>query len=200
MLKTVIGLLIISNLLFAQHRPKIGLVLSGGGARGAAHLGIIKAFERHHIPIDAIVGTSMGAFVGGLYASGKSTDEIENILTSTPWRKVIAHDYDRKMIPFRRKRLERDFPADAKLGIDSEGKTVLPTGVFKKHGMLYFLKKETDAVHTVTDFDKLNIPFRAVASRLKDGKRVVLKKGSLAESILRITCHTRRFRIHRDRW
>ena len=102
---------LLSISLYGAERPKTGLVLSGGGARGGAHLGVIKEFEKYRIPIDAIVGTSMGAFVGGLYASGMSSAEIEKILTTTQWNKYIAIDYDRKEIPFRRKRLQRDFPA-----------------------------------------------------------------------------------------
>ncbi len=164
-------------------RPTIGLVLSGGGARGAAHLGVIKAFEKHHIPIDAIVGTSMGSFIGGLYASGMSSSEIENMLISEPWKKIISQDYERKNIPFRRKTLERDFAADAKLGFNSDNEIGLAPGLFKKQGMLNFLKEETYGVQSLKSFDHLKIPFRSVASRLRDGACVSLAKGSLAEAI-----------------
>jgi NTE family protein len=166
-----------------QARHKVGLVLSGGGARGAAHLGVIKVLEKNHIPIDAIVGTSMGALIGGLYASGKSTTEIENLLLSTPWKKIISHDYKRKDIPFRRKSVERDFATDTKMGINSDNEVAFAPGLFKKHGMLHFLQNQTYDVHTVKSFDDLSIPFRAVASRLEDGESVVLSKGSLAEAM-----------------
>jgi len=79
-LKKFVIFLLISLTLYGAQRPKIGLVLSGGGARGGAHLGVIKIFEQKHIPIDGIVGTSMGAFIGGLYASGMSSKEIELII------------------------------------------------------------------------------------------------------------------------
>lgn len=164
-------------------RPRIGLVLSGGGARGGAHLGIIKALEHHRIPIDAIVGTSMGSFVGGLYASGKSSQEIERLLTTMDWTDVITFDYDRTQIPFRRKQLQREFPGKAKVGVNQDGEIVFGTGLFKRQNMLQFLKKETFDVTEVDDFDDLRIPFRSVASRLEDGKTVVLGKGSLAEAI-----------------
>ncbi len=164
-------------------RPRIGLVLSGGGARGGAHLGVIKAFERHNIPIDAIVGTSMGAFVGGLYASGMSSLEIDRLLTKVDWTKVITFDYDRTQIPFRRKQLQLAFPGNAKVGVNKENEIVFGTGLFKRQSMLKFLKEKTYNVQDVTDFDDLRIPFRAVASRLEDGQTVVLSKGSLAESI-----------------
>lgn len=184
MLKTFFVLCLLCVHLFATSaRPKIGLVLSGGGARGAAHLGVLKSFERHHIPIDAIVGTSMGAFIGGLYASGMPTDKIEDMLRSQPWRDIISKNYNRDEIPFRRKSLERNFPAEAKLGINEKEKLVLPQGLFKKQGLLNFLKEHTYAVRNVKNFDDLKIPFRSVASRLKDGKTFSLKEGSLAEGI-----------------
>jgi len=185
MIKLFLLLLVVySSSLFAEEkRPTVGLVLSGGGARGAAHLGVIKAFEKHHIPIDAIVGTSMGAFVGGLYASGVSSAEIEEMLISKPWKKIIAQDYERKNIPFRRKTLERDFAADAKLGINSKNEIALAPGLFKKQGILNFLKDETYGVRSLESFDQLKIPFRSVASRLRDGACVVLSKGSLAEAL-----------------
>ena len=164
-------------------RPRIGLVLSGGGARGGAHLGIIKAFERHNIPIDAIVGTSMGSFIGGLYASGMSSSEIERMLTTMDWNKVITVDYNRKEIPFRRKKLQRAFPGHAKVGINSDNGVVFGTGLFKRQTMLQFLQEKTLKVSTLDNFDQLRIPFRSVASRLKDGATVVLRDGSLAESI-----------------
>jgi NTE family protein len=175
--------LLLALVAYADERPKIGLVLSGGGARGGAHLGVIKAFERHRIPIDAIAGTSMGAFVGGLYASGKSTAEIETLLTTTRWNEVIALDYDRREIPFRRKELQRTFPGKVKVGIDAADKIVIGTGLFKRQIMLQFLEKETYGVSDITDFDDLAIPFRAVASNLENGEAVVLRSGSLAKSI-----------------
>ena len=164
-------------------RPRIGLVLSGGGARGGAHLGVIKAFERHNIPIDAIVGTSMGSFVGGLYASGMSSSEIERALTTMDWTKVITFDYDRNQIPFRRKKLQRAFPGNAMVGINKDNEIVLGTGLFKRQMMLKYLKEATYDVKNVKNFDDLRIPFRSVASRLEDGATIVLREGSLAASI-----------------
>jgi len=166
-----------------QTRPRIGLVLSGGGARGGAHLGIIQAFEYHNIPIDAIVGTSMGSFIGGLYASGMSSSEIERELTTMDWTEVITFDYDRKEIPFRRKRLQRAFPGNAKMGINKDNDVVLGTGLFKRQMMLGYLKKKTYGVSHLKNFDELRIPFRSVASRLEDGHTRVLRDGSLAEAI-----------------
>ena len=164
-------------------RPRIGLVLSGGGARGGAHLGIIQALEHHNIPIDAIVGTSMGSFVGGLYASGMSSSEIERALTTMDWSKVITFDYDRTQIPFRRKKLQRAFPGNVMVGINKDEEIVLGPGLFKRQMMLKYLKEATYDVKNVKDFDDLRIPFRSVASRLEDGATIVLREGSLAKSI-----------------
>ena len=164
-------------------RPKIGLVLSGGGARGGAHLGMIQMMERHNIPIDAIVGTSMGSFIGGLYASGMSSSEIERELTTMDWTKVITFDYDRTEIPFRRKTLQRAFPGNAKTGVNIDDEVVFGTGLFKRQTMLGFLKRKTYHVSNLKNFDELRIPFRSVASRLEDGHTRVLRDGSLAEAI-----------------
>ncbi len=177
----LIALLSVS--IYAAERPKIGLVLSGGGARGGAHLGVIKEFEKHHIPIDGIVGTSMGAFIGGLYASGMSSQEIERRLTTTKWDEVIVVDYDRTQIPFRRKKLQHDFPGKLKVGINKDNDIVIGAGVFKRQMMLQYLEEKTHNISYIHDFDKLRIPFRAVASNLENGERVVLGSGSLAESI-----------------
>ena len=166
-----------------SERPKIGLVFSGGGARGGAHLGVIKVFEQHNIPIDAIVGTSMGSFIGGLYASGMSSGEIERMLTTMDWNKVITVNYDRQKIPYRRKHLQAAFPGNAKVGINKDNEIVFGTGLFKRQTMLQFLKKKTLPVSNIKKFDDLRIPFRSVASRLRDGARVVLRDGSLAEAI-----------------
>ena len=166
-----------------KKRPRIGLVLSGGGARGGAHLGIIKAFEHHHIPIDAIVGTSMGSFIGGLYASGMSSGEIERMLTTMDWNKVITVEYDRREIPYRRKWLQSAFPGNAKVGINSDKEVVFGTGLFRRQTMLQFLEKKTYGLSALGSFDELRIPFRSVASRLRDGDTVVLREGSLAKAI-----------------
>ncbi len=163
--------------------PQIGLVLSGGGARGGAHLGVIQVLEEKRIPIAGIVGTSMGALVGGLYAGGMGSDELYSLLTETKWDDYIAISYDRSLLPFRRKLLERDFPGQLKVGVDSANNIGVGTGLFKRQMMLQFLQKKTLPVAQINDFDQLEIPYRAVACNLENGDTVVLKSGSLAESI-----------------
>jgi len=182
-LRLLIVLFLAALTLEAAGRPKVGLVLSGGGARGAAHLGVLRVLERHRIPVDGIVGTSMGAFVGGLYASGMSVDAIETLLETTPWEEYISTDYNRKQIPFRRKKLQRDFPGNLKIGIDANGSLSTRSGLFKRQYMLQFLRAKTFPVSNIRDFDRLPIPFRAVATDLDNGRSVVLAEGSLAKSI-----------------
>ena len=91
-------------------RPRIGLVLSGGGARGAAHVGVLKVIDEMRIPIDAIAGTSMGAVVGGLYASGMSAAEIEELIRSLNWQDAFQDRPPREELGFRRKQDDREFP------------------------------------------------------------------------------------------
>lgn len=90
-------------------RPKVGLVLSGGAARGLAHIGVLKALEEQGVRIDAIAGTSMGAVVGGLYASGYSVAELEKLATTLDWQQALSDAPPRKDVPFRRKQDDRDF-------------------------------------------------------------------------------------------
>src|SRR6187549_4305194 len=98
-------------------RPRIGLVLSGGGARGAAHIGVLKVLEENHVPIDAIAGTSMGAVVGGLYASGLSAAEIERIMTSVDWEDAFRDRPARKDLNFRRKLEDQTYLVKFPLGL-----------------------------------------------------------------------------------
>ncbi len=162
-------------------RPKIGLVLGGGGAKGAAHIGVLKVLEELKIPIDYIAGTSMGAIVGSLYASGLSADEIETIITSIDWDDVFSGNPAREDIDFRRKREDFDILSGLTLGI-KDGKIRLPKGLVKdqKANVLF----EVMMLHTVEidDFDKLPIPFSAVATDLETGEVVVLRKGRLSDA------------------
>ncbi len=174
---------LIISLSIASERPKIGLVLSGGGARGGAHLGVIKMLEKNHIPIDMIVGTSMGAFIGGLYASGKDSLEIEKLLTTTQWNRYISSNFDREDIPFRSKQFDHDFPSKLKLGINSKSNIGFQTGLFSRQNMLSLLNAQTYDVRYIDDFDNLLIPFRAVATNIKNGEEVILKNGALSKAI-----------------
>ena len=111
-------------------RPRIGLVLSGGGARGAAHVGVLKVLEQAHVPVDAIAGTSMGAVVGGLYASGMSAAEIEAMMTTLDWQDAFRDRPPRQALVFRRKREDQNFLVRFPLGISS-GEFKLPKGLIR---------------------------------------------------------------------
>ncbi|WP_294964498.1 patatin-like phospholipase family protein [Sulfurimonas sp.] len=168
---------------FAQDRPKIALVLSGGGARGGAHVGVLKVLEEKKIPIDIIVGASMGSFMGGLYASGKTPQEIEKMLVTSDWRKYIRTDFDRADTPMRVKEVEYSYQGRLGLGIDSKNTLVLPTGVLKRQPLLFKMMEETQHTQNIKDFDNFAIPFRALATNIANGEAVVLKSGSLGEAI-----------------
>jgi NTE family protein len=167
----------------AAERPKICLVLSGGGARGAAHVGVLKQLEEWRIPIDCIAGTSMGSIVGGLYASGKSAYEIEQDLGSMDWEYIFNDDPPRKDLPFRRKQDEQRYLIDAKPGVTDQGKLKFPTGAIQGQKFDLVLRRLTLPVSTITDFDRLPIPFRAVATDIGNGSEVVLARGDLATAM-----------------
>ncbi|WP_263147547.1 patatin-like phospholipase family protein [Pseudomonas sp. RIT-PI-AD] len=164
-------------------RPKIGLVLSGGAARGLAHIGVLKALEEQGVRIDAIAGTSMGAVVGGLYASGYRVDELEKLALSLDWEQALSDAPPRADVPFRRKQDDRDFLVKQKLSFRDDGSLGLPIGVIQGQNLALLL--ESLLVHTsnTRDFDKLAIPFRAVATDIANGEKVVFDHGHLPQAI-----------------
>jgi NTE family protein len=164
-------------------RPRIGLVLSGGGARGAAHVGVLKVLEEMHVPIDYIAGTSMGSIIGGLYASGMTPEEIETALETMDWDHIFNDAPPRKDRSFRRKRDDDLYLVKAKPGITDKGELKFPTGAIQGQKFDLALRDLTLPVSTVSDFDRLSIPFRAVASDIGNGQAVVLGKGDLATAM-----------------
>jgi NTE family protein len=163
-------------------RPKVGLVLSGGGARGAAHVGVIKVLDEMRIPVDYIAGTSMGAIVGGLYASGLSAAELEQIIQDADWSKLLSDEPPRAQRTYRRKADDFGFLVDFDVGVRKDG-LVTPQGIVQGQNLTVALRRWLLPVATVTDFDRLPIPFRAVATDLLNGGEVVLKAGDLATAI-----------------
>ncbi len=159
-------------------KPKIGLVLSGGGARGAAHIGVLKILEEMDIAVDMIAGTSMGALVGGLYASGYTAAEIEQIVHDIDWQNIFDDRTERKDMQFRHKRSDDDRLMDFKLGFKG-GKIAFPKGLIKGQKLLLQLKQRTYPVQNIKNFDDLPIRFRAVATDIETGKAAILKKGDL---------------------
>ncbi|MFH0022125.1 patatin-like phospholipase family protein [Pseudomonas fluorescens] len=164
-------------------RPKIGLVLSGGAARGLAHIGVLKALEEQGIKIDAIAGTSMGAVVGGLYASGYKVDELEKLALSIDWQAALSDAPPREDVPFRRKQDDRDFLVKQKLSFRDDGSLGLPLGVIQGQNLALLLESLLAHTSDTRDFDKLPIPFRAVATDIANGEKVVFRKGHLPQVI-----------------
>ena len=163
-------------------RLRVGLVLGGGGARGAAHIGVLKELERLRIPIDAIAGTSMGAIVGGLYATGVSAKELEELVSSLDWNAALSDTPEREDLSFRRKQDEREFPINFELGV-RDAELILPKGAIQGQKLDLLLRELTLRASHITDFDDLPIPFRAIASDIVAGEAVVLASGDLTESI-----------------
>jgi NTE family protein len=161
--------------------PAIGLALSGGGARGSAHIGVLRVFEELQIPIGCIAGTSVGALVGGSYAAGLSPDEIEREMRTTDWEQLFQGEPPRRSLSFRRKEDDlRYFDFEAGL---RDGKLILPRGAAASPGMDFMLRSKTLHVAGIDDFDRLPIPFRAVAADLVTGEEVVLGRGELSRAI-----------------
>jgi len=164
-------------------KPKVGLVLSGGAARGLAHVGVLKALEEQGIHVDAIAGTSMGAVIGGLYASGYKIDELEKLALSIDWKEALSDAPEREDVPFRRKQDDRDFLVKQKLSFRDDGSLGLPLGVIQGQNLALLLESLLAHSSDIRDFDKLPIPFRAVATDIVNGEKVVFRKGHLPQVI-----------------
>ncbi len=171
--------------LFAQEqhsRPKIGVVFSGGGAKGAAHIGVLKVLEKNHIPVDYIVGTSIGAYVAGLYALGYSAAQIEEIMLKLPWDEGYSDFIPRQFLSFEDKKLRDQYNLSFRLGY-SDGELKAPSGLLLGQSAGQLLQISTDVVPKFTSFDDLAIPYRAIASDIVTAKAVVIAKGSITKAM-----------------
>src|SRR5215471_4837609 len=164
-----------------RSRPKIGVALEGGGALGLAHIGVLAWFEEHHIPIDYVAGTSMGGLVGGLYASGKSPRELEEIVAAQKWDVIIGGQTPYQDLSYRRKEDSRDYPTFLQLGL-KKGLS-LPSALNAGHQISLLIDRETLPYADVKSFDDLPIPYRCVATDLVSGKEIVFKDGNLSQAI-----------------
>jgi NTE family protein len=165
-------------------RPKVGLVLSGGGARGVAHVGVLKVLEQLRVPVDFIAGTSMGSLVGGIYASGMSPDEMEKRIKAIDWEDVFRDNPARKDIPWRQKRDDYEGLYGLELGF-RDGKIFLPLGTTSGYKFEFLM---TDFVgleegRAARSFDTLPIPYRAVAMDLESGDMKVFDRGVLVKAM-----------------
>jgi len=162
--------------------PRIGLALSGGGARGTAHIGVLKVLEELRVPVHCVAGTSMGAVVGGAYASGSSPQKLEEIVRTTDWDDVFRDRPQREDISIRRKADDYKTLFAPEYGIKSGG-IVLPKGIVAGVSIETFLRKLTAPAAGIDDFGKLPIPFRAVAADIETGEEVVLARGNVAQAM-----------------
>lgn len=163
------------------HRPKIGLSLSGGGAKGFAHIGVLKVIDSLGVKIDYISGTSMGAIVGGLYAAGYPAEEIERIVMETDFYTLIANEKSRQEASFFSKSVDKYL-----LSIPiSDGKiNVIPKAISTGQKNIYMLRELFKNVSNIDDFSKLPIPFLCVATNLESGQMQIFEKGDLVSAIM----------------
>ena len=164
-------------------RPKIAVVLGGGGAHAVAHLGILQELERQRVPIDLVVGTGLGGFIGGLYASGMTLAEIQDFMLDTDWPDVFDPDTRREDLSFRRKRDDEDFLIKYRVGI-KDGQAQLPAALVPIEKLARLLQSTLAHTKGIKSFDLLPIPFRAVSMDLISGEEVVLASDSLDRAIL----------------
>lgn len=163
-------------------RPRIGLVLGGGGARGLAHVSVIKELERRKIPIDCIAGTSIGALIGGLYASGMTIEEIETLVTTLDWANTFNDSLDRPDRSFRRKRDDDLSLLKSRPGIGKSG-IKIASGLLAGETVMLLLERLTNEASRSGNFDQLVIPFRAVTTDINSGEAVILRNGNLAVAL-----------------
>lgn len=167
---------------FAQDgkRPKVGLVLSGGGAKGLAHIGIIRALEEAGLTPDYVTGTSMGGIVGGLYAIGYTADEIEEIALSIDWESILSNKIPLNEVAYEEKEYYGRYMVELPIYGTKVG---LPRGLIDGQKLSELLSRLTRSVHDIEDFNELPIPFACVATDIATGEPMVLNHGSLPEAI-----------------
>lgn len=158
------------------------LVLSGGGARGMAHIGVIKVLERERIPVDCIVGTSIGAVIGSLYASGLTATEIETQMRALDWNTMFVDRVDRRVFTARRKAEDRSFVAKGGFGL-RDGKLGLPPSVFEGQRLAVALRAALLPSANIERFDDLPIPYRAIGTDLETGEAVAMDRGDLVNAV-----------------
>ena len=160
-------------------RPRLGLVLSGGGARGAAHIGVLEVLEEMRIPVDVITGTSMGSVVGGLYAAGLPLEELSGAIQGTDWVAVFDDKPNRQDLSFRRKQDDRSFLTNLRVGF-KDWSFFIPSGLVEGQKLDFLLRTLTLDANGLARIERLPIPFRAVATDIVTGEAVVFSAGELA--------------------
>ncbi|HEX5129394.1 MAG TPA: patatin-like phospholipase family protein [Usitatibacter sp.] len=154
-------------------RPRVGLVLSGGGARGLSHIGVLKVLAEQRIPVDFIVATSMGSIVGGAYAAGRTPAQMEELVREANWAQIFSDRAPREDLSFRRKEDDMRFIGKTELGF-KDGGFVLPRGALGSQNLEEFLRSISRHANDAATLNELPILFRAVATDLETGRPVVL--------------------------
>jgi NTE family protein len=162
-------------------RPRIGLALAGGSAKGLAHVGVLKWLQEHRIPVDVVAGTSMGGLIGGLYASGYDVPEMVAFIRSINWAEALMPGPPYPDLDFRRKQDRQDFPNRLIMGF--KGGLRLPSGLSSGQGVGLLLSRFTSPYPDLKSFDELPTPFRCVAVNLKNGEQVIFQSGPLFDAL-----------------
>jgi NTE family protein len=162
-------------------RPKIGVALEGGGAMGLAHIGVLKWFEEHHIPVDYVAGTSMGGLVGGFYATGITPEEMQTLIEGLDWRKILGDRTPYEDLSYRRKEDQRAYPNSLIFGL-RHGLSA-PAGLIPGHQIGLLIDRVTLPYYGLSSFDEMPVPFRCVATDLVSGKPHVFQDGPLATAL-----------------
>ena len=163
-------------------RPKVGLVLSGGGARGITHIGVLKVLDELRIPVDYLAATSMGAIVGGLYASGMPPADMERIVTSVDWTTLFSDSPPRRELAFRDKQRDTRFPLPLEIGF-RDGEIRGFQGAISGGNLELFLHNLTSKADGIRDLDRLPVPFRAVSTDMVSGQPYIFDQGPLYEAM-----------------
>jgi NTE family protein len=161
-----------------RHRPTIGVALEGGGAMGLAHIGVLKWFEEHHIPVDYVAGTSMGGLVGGFYATGMTPEEMQKLIEGLDWREILGDRTPYEDLSYRRKEDQRAYPNSLIFGL-RHGLSA-PAGLIAGHQIGLLIGRVTLPYYGISSFDDMPVPFRCVATDLVSGQSHVFKDGPLA--------------------
>ena len=163
-------------------RPRIGLVLSGGGARGAAHVGVLKVLEELRVPVDCVAGTSMGSIVGGAFAAGTTPAQMESVLSNADWTQIFIDQPPRAEIAMRRKIDDYKTLFAPEFGFRDRS-ILLPKGIVAGINIESLLRYLTEPAADIDDFSRLPVPFRAVAADIETGETIVLDRGNLARAM-----------------
>src|SRR6185437_5725217 len=170
-----------SNTVGMQKRPKVGLVLNGGGALGLAHIGVLRWLEEHHIPVDIVAGTSMGGLVGGVYATGNSPAQVRALVEGIDWDQILSDGIPYRDLSFRRKQDAAQYPMGIQFGVK---KKLVGQGGYKAGQQVQLLLDKIALPYSnMKDFNNLPIPFACVATDLVSGKAHVFHSGSLGMAL-----------------